>query len=554
MNQNVPKILRASSNTQQIKALKILKMEIYCKPYNTINQLSKFDRAYATANINLRPFYKYPVNMKVFASIMDTKRAENINRTVLVEVLREQYSDVVTSDKVHENIEALLHENTFTVITAHQPSLFTGPLYFIYKTITTINLAEQLNIQYPESRIVPVFWIGGEDHDFEEINHLHLFGKTITWKNDERGATGMMQTKTLQPILEEVKAMLGNSENAQKIIEILERCFTKYETYGKATLAFTNELFQAFGLVVMSANHRKLKQLFVPIIKDELTKQSSKALVDAKISMKEAAGFKGQAHVREINLFYLMPNLRERIVLEDGVYKVLNTNYEFTPEAMMEEVDNYPERFSPNVVLRPVYQEMIFPNLAYIGGGGELSYWTERQSQFEYFKVNFPMLVRRNSVLWLDKGSVQKMEKLNLSIDNLFEKTENLIKDYVKANSDEELSLKNAKLAINQAFEEILEKATAIEATLHKTVLGEKTKQLNAIISLESRLLKAEKHNHEVAVNQIRGIKEKFFPNNGLQERHDNFLQFYIKYGDSFIQTLKDNLEPLNMDFVIISE
>jgi bacillithiol biosynthesis cysteine-adding enzyme BshC len=249
-----------------------------------------------------------------------------------------------------------------------------------------------------------------------------------------------------------------------------------------------------------------------------------------------------------------MPNLRERIVFENGIYKVLNTDYEFTPETMMAEVDNHPERFSPNVILRPVYQETIFPNLAYIGGGGELSYWAERQPQFEHFNVPFPMLVRRNSALWIDESNAKKLGKLGLTIDDLFGEVEELIKTYVKENTDEDLSLENAKVAINQAFERILAKATAIDPTLKKTVLGEQTKQINAINALESRLLKAEKRNHEVAINQIRTLKDKLFAENGLQERYDNFLPFYLKHGEDFIQILKDNLEPLKMDFVIIFE
>ena len=529
-------------------------MEIQYKPFAEINQFSSFDKAYASANSALRPFYKYDVNINSFQTIIDTKKANPIDRNVLVEVLREQYADMETNEKVHQNIESLLDENTFTVITAHQPSLFTGPLYFIYKTITALNLAEELTKKYPENRFVPVFWIGGEDHDFEEINHFHLFNKTITWENDEQGATGMMQTSTLQPVLEEVKGVLGNSENAQKIYTILEKCFTQYSTYGKAMFALTNELFKEFGLVVISPNHAKLKRVFAPIIKDELQNQASKPFVEAEIAKKEAAGFSGQAHVRDINLFYLMPNLRERIVFENGVYKVLNTEYEFMPDAMMAEVDNHPERFSPNVILRPVYQEAILPNLAYIGGGGELSYWTERQPQLEHFNVPFPMLIRRNSVLWVDKGSSKKMNKLGLTIDDLFGDVEALIKEYVKENTDEDLSLENAKMAVNEAFDRILAKATAIDATLKKTVLGEQKKQLNAINVLESRLLKAEKRKYDVAINQIRNLKDKLFANNGLQERYDNFLPFYLKHGDDFIQTLKDNLEPLNKDFVVIYE
>ncbi len=157
-------------------------MEIIKIPFEQVPQLAFKDMAYANADPRLRPFYKYDVSLEAFGQVIEDKKSNTTNRAVLVEVLREQYKSFKINDKVQQNIESLLNENTFTVVTAHQPVLFTGPLFYIYKIISTINLAEQLNNHYPNYHFVPFFINGGEDHDFEEVNNATVFNKKIEWR------------------------------------------------------------------------------------------------------------------------------------------------------------------------------------------------------------------------------------------------------------------------------------------------------------------------------------------------------------------------------------
>ncbi|MEN0050690.1 MAG: bacillithiol biosynthesis BshC, partial [Bacteroidota bacterium] len=264
-------------------------------------------------------------------------------------------------------------------------------------------------------------------------------------------------------------------------------------------------------------------------------------------------GFGGQAYPREINFFYLADQIRSRIVLEEETYKVLDTDLSFTRAQMEQEIENHPERFSPNVVMRPIYQEVILPNLAYVGGGGELAYWQERQTQFAHFGVNFPMLVRRNSALWIDKGNAKKLNKIGFNIATIFGDTEELIKVYVKENTENELSLKQEKLRVQQIFEGVVSKAIEIDPGLKKTVLSEQAKLLNSISALEAKLMRAEKNRHEITINQIRSLKERLFPS-GLQERHDNFMAYYLKQGDTYFQMLKEHLYPLDKRFLVFLE
>ncbi|MEZ4995090.1 MAG: bacillithiol biosynthesis cysteine-adding enzyme BshC [Saprospiraceae bacterium] len=527
-------------------------MTIQRIPFSQIPQLSARDIAYATAQPELKPFYKYPVTLESFARVIEDKKQDATDRALLVKVLRQQYDALQPSEAVLAQIDKLEDPNTFTVVTAHQPSLFTGPLYYIYKIISTIRLSQLLNERYPDQHIVPVFITGGEDHDFEEMNHCSIFGKDIIWENDESGSVAMMKTDSLQKPLQELREILGNSPQAQEVSDLFEKVYTGHKTYGPASVELVNELFKEYGLIVLDMNKVVFKKHFIPIMEKELFEQPSRALIEATTKDLETAGFSQQAYPREINLFYLRNQIRERIVQEGDQFVVLNTDYQFSEAELREELHQHPEHFSPNVVIRPLYQEYILPNLAYIGGGGEIAYWLERKSQFAHFGINFPMLIRRNSVLWIDKGNAKKLDKLGLKVADLFTETETLIKEYVKANSENELSLKEEKRQLHTIFEGIVEKIKEVDPTLVKTVKAEAANQMNSLQGLEARLLKAEKQRHEIELNQIRGLKEKLFPGNGLQERKDNFLNFYLRYGNSFFETLMGELDPLEEGFVVV--
>ncbi len=523
-------------------------------PFPQVPQLSSKDVAYATGNPALRPFFKYEVKIESFEDIIKDKQKQKTDRKVLVDALLEQYASIGLHPKVEDNINALSLENTFTVTTAHQPALFTGPLYYTYKIISTIRLAEDLNKYYPEYNFVPVFVSGAEDHDFEEISYANVFNKKVVWENDETGSVGMMKTNSLKDPLQMLGEILGDSEHAQQILQKFISACAENETYGKATVQVINSLFEQYGLVVLDMNKASLKKLFIPIAEQELLHQMSQPIIEKAQKSLEAAGFGGQAHAREINLFYLRDQIRNRIVLEDGMYKVIDTEFVFSEKEMLDELHTHPERFSPNVVLRPLYQELVLPNLAYIGGGGEIAYWLERMEQFEHFGINFPMLIRRNSVMWIDRTTRKKMNKLGLNSESIFGDTDQLIRNYVEENADAQLTLEEEKRLHEKVFENILRKTEQVDPSLKKAILAEQTRQQKSLDQLENRLHRAEKQKHDTAINQIRKIKDKLFPNNGLQERTDNFLPFYLKYGPEYFDILKAELDPLAEGFVVFTE
>jgi bacillithiol biosynthesis cysteine-adding enzyme BshC len=304
--------------------------------------------------------------------------------------------------------------------------------------------------------------------------------------------------------------------------------------------------------VVLNTNDAALKRHFIPSMKDDLLGQTAFRVVGDTINQLHQAGFRAQASPREINLFYMRDGFRERIVLENGIYKVLNTGFSFPEAEILSELDAHPERFSPNVVLRPLFQEMILPNLAYVGGGGELAYWLERRSFFELSGVHFPVLVRRHSVMWLEQDVVRKIEKAGFTPATFFGDTETLVRDFILSHASGEVSLRDELADLRRIYDSLATKARIIDPTLEKAVRAEEVKSVSGLEHWEGRLVRAEKQKHETTINQIRSLKQKLFPNNGLQERTENFIPYLLKYGNGFIASLIQQFEPFDPGFLVL--
>lgn len=516
-------------------------------------QFSKLIIDYINKEKKLSPFYKYEPTLDDFKQTIADKSKEHIDRKLLVNVLKSQYERLAIHPQVTLNL--LLEENTYTVCTGHQLCLFTGPLYFIYKIISTINLAERLKKQYPENNFLPVYWMASEDHDFEEISSINLFGKKINWNNNEgKGAVGKLSTKSLVPVIEELKNIMGESAQASELITLFTTAYANHNNLADATRYLVHQLFSAYDLIIIDADDAALKTSFSKIIKDDIFNNTNYELVNKSIEALQKIGIKPQVTPREINCFYMVDTIRERIELDEisKNYSILNTAIEFTKDELNAELKKHPERFSPNVVLRPLYQEKILPNLAYVGGPGELAYWFEFKAMFEHHGISFPILIPRNFALLTDEKLNQQINKTGFSINDFFKDTELLVKKYVSEHAQIDLSLKDEEKKLTNVYAEISEKALAIDATLKGSVEAESQKAINALKNIESKLMRSEKQKQETGINQIKKIKEKLFPENSLQERYDNFIPYYLKLGKQFIPILKETFDPFDFELLLL--
>ena len=527
-------------------------MQIEKIDYSTIPAISSKDLAYIKLEPFLKEYYTYTPDLESFDQVIKDRIEKKVDRDLLVDVLSKNYAKINPTELQLSNLKSLKSEKTFTIITAHQPSLFGGPLYYVLKVCSVINLCKQLDIKYPDYKFVPTFVSGGEDHDFEEIDHLNLFGKSIKWDREAKGPVGRLDTNGLDEVINTVSEILGDNPIANSLKDILNSSLNGAANYGEFVFKFVNKLFGKYGVIAVNMDNHDYKKAFAPLMKKELLEQTSKPLVNTTQEELTAKGFKAQAFPRDINLFYLGEGSRDRIELVDGIYEIIDSNLKFTKEEILAELESKPENFSPNVVMRPLFQETILPNLAYIGGGGEIAYWLERKAQFEAFDTFFPMLIRRNSVMLMNKGLNKTIDNLGFEINEIFDTSDSLVNKFITNNTELEILLEDEKTIIQSTFEAIAEKSKAVDPGLAKSVLADMTKQLKNIDQMESRIKRAIKSQQEVHVNKITKMKDKLFPNNGLQERHDNFMPHYMSIGETFFDDLVEHLDPMDRRFIVM--
>lgn len=520
-----------------------------CISYQKSGYFSKLIVDYLDEKPEIQSLYHRFPRIKNFGSQI-TEKAKNYtieNRLILAEALKNQNSNFPISPATQSNIVLLKSEKTFTITTGHQLNLFSGPVYFIYKIASAINLCKQLKQKYSEYNFVPIYWMATEDHDFEEINHFHFNDQKIKWDKESFGPVGRVSTEGLDDTFDTFSESIGVGETAEYLKDLFKKTYLKHTNLADATRFLANELFKTEGLVIIDGDDKNLKSLFAPHINDELLHQNSFAAVSKTIAqLKEYAV---QVNPREINLFYIEDNLRGRIIFENNIYKVNNTEFQFTETEILNELKNYPEKFSPNVILRPLYQEVILPNLAYIGGGGEIAYWLELKNNFEAQKVTFPILILRNSFVIATDKLMTKSANLGISFEELFLSNQELINKKTKELSNIKIDFSEQKAILNKQFSELLKIAEQTDKSFTGAVKAQEAKQIKGLEILEKRLLKAEKRIHFEKLERITEIQNQLFPNGSLQERKSNFSVFYSQ---TFISEIISQSNPLEACFKLI--
>ncbi|MDA9349321.1 bacillithiol biosynthesis cysteine-adding enzyme BshC [Polaribacter sp.] len=528
-------------------------MKVAQLPFEKTGFFSKTMLDYLAKKESIKPFYhNYPDLVGFKNQLEEKEKSFNLeSRNVLSKSLEKQYQGFDLSEATQNNIKLLKQKNTFTVTTGHQLNLFTGPLYFLYKIFSTINLAEEISKKFPTKNIVPVYWMATEDHDFEEINYFNFQEKKVQWNLESGGAVGRLSTEGLSDVFQEFSSHLGSTKNAKELKKLFSEGYLKHKNLADATRFIANELFKDYGLVILDGDDLALKKMLSPIVKDELENETSFHTVSETILALEK-NYKVQVNPRAINLFYLSENSRERILFENGIYKINNTNITFSKEEILREVDENPLAFSPNVIVRPLYQEVVLPNLCYIGGGGEIAYWLELKSYFEKVAVPFPILLLRNSVQIVSEKQQKKLTSLKISHQELFLKQQDLLSKKVLENTDINLDFNLKIESLQKQFTELKEVAKKTDISFVGAVNAQEKKQIKGLENLQRRLLRAEKRRQKELVDRITDLQRQLLPNQSLEERQRNFSDYYLAYGTPFLVTLKKVLKPLAHQFTIL--
>jgi len=520
--------------------------------YKDTNYFSSIALDYLQQSSQLQPFYQHPVSIDGIRLSIANRQQFNTNRTLLVDELRKQYNGLPLSKKQEDNLQLLLQPNTYTITTAHQPNIFTGPLFFIYKIIHAIKLADELNKQLTEYKFVPVYYMGSEDADLDELGYINLAGEKYSWQTKQTGAVGRMKVdKSFLQLIDSIEGRIGTYPFGEELIATFKQCYTEGKSIQQATLELVNALFASYGLLVLIPDNASFKKAFSSVIEKELTEQFSHKAVKETIT-ELGKHYEVQAGGRDINMFYLKDDKRERITIQNSKFKIQNLGIEFTKEEILNEFNNHPERFSPNVILRGVLQETILPNIAFIGGGGELAYWLELKKVFEEAHVPYPMLLLRNSFLLMGENKLKQWNKLGFTVTDLFKDINTLIDQYVRKNTENDISLEGEKEDLQRLYDMVISKVAYIDVTLSEHVLALEHKHLNKLNELEKKILRAEKRKFEEQQKQINCIKKELFPDNNLQERVQNMSLYYALYGKDWLDKIYNASKGLEPEFGII--
>ena len=521
--------------------------------YQQTGYFSRLVTDYLNGNTFLKNFYTHPVSLEGIESAIENRERFHTNRVLLSEILEKQYESLSVPAPLKKNLSFLKDKNAFTITTAHQPAIFTGNLYFIYKIIHVIKIAETLSAKYPDKHFVPVYYMGSEDADIDELGYIYLNNEKIVWDTRQTGAVGRMSNSGLEKIIARIEGEFAGFPFGQELVSLLKDCYSAGDTIQQATLKLLTRLFGEFGLVVLIPDSAGLKACMKSVFTDDLIDHTPFKITRKNVESLSTE-YDVQANPREINLFYLKDDIRERIEKIEDHYQVLKTNIRFTRDEILRELEDFPDRFSPNVILRGLFQETILPNIAFIGGGGETAYWLELKPLFEQYKVPYPVLILRNSFLIINKKWKAKIEKAGLTEEVFFLPEEKIVDAQVRRESQHLLSLDNQIESQRQFYASLKEIVGAIDKTLVQHVNSLEIQSLNKLEELEKKMVRAEKKNHTDVQLKIHEIHSALFPLENLQERIENFIPWYASYGAEFLNLIYQYSNSMEQSFTILSE
>lgn len=522
-----------------------MKQEFNFQTLNMDAFLPSLVKDYLYHSEKLQPLFHYKPSLDSFKEAMEWKRKNFNHRHLLAEQLKKQYQSV-QSEKAFSlaQIEKLKSENTFTVTTGHQLNIFTGPLYFIYKLVSVIKLSQLLKEKFPECEFIPVYWMVTEDHDLAEINHFYFHGEKIEWNSHQPGPPcGRLSTEGLAEIANSLLIKAEGNAELKKWILLFKECYSSHKTLASATREIAHRLSGNNGLIVLDADDRELKSILKPVMVDEMENHSGFSMVNETIASLEK-NYKVQVHPREINFFYLGNGIRERIVKTDTGYSAVQTGKHFSKKEMYEAIENYPEHFSPNVITRPLYQEMILPNISYTGGPAEISYWMEYKTFFEFHHQHMPVLLLRDSFLWIDRQTFQLIEKTKLQTEDFLSDENTVIKKLIERSGGAELNFKNEIHALEKMYDQLSKKISQVDPSLSGSVMAEMQKALKGIDHLEEKMRKAMKKKEEVNLNRVRKIREFILPDGMMQERKLNVTELAERLHSEINEYLLQRANP----------
>lgn len=506
---------------------------------------------------NVKHFYKNDFRNKESYLSVFRKVTEKFDdfRNELSDIVKDQYSIHKPSHKTEKNISLLKSKKTLAVVTGQQLGLFGGPLYTLYKIITAIKLSQYLSERYDEYQFVPVFWLEGDDHDFNEVRYMNLISDNNELlkfsyedeieEEENKGSIGRLKfNEKINLVHDELSAKIRKTDFSQAILDKLKSYYNNNETFKSSFSKLIFSLFDEYGLIIFDPQDKRVKERLKPVFKKEISdfRIHTEKLVNVSALLEET--YHAQVKVRPVNLFYSNEEGRYLIEPVENEFRLKRKRKRFTYDELISLIDTEPVAFSPNVLLRPICQDFVLPTAFYIGGPSEVAYFAQVMPLYDFYQVEAPIVYPRSSATLVEKNISSILEKFGLTVLDIFIDPDKLKNRVVGSLSDStiESMFESTFNQIELSFDQLKEKLFELDKTLSDASTKYKQKIINYIDELKGKTIEAQKKKFEVSLRQIDKLAVNVFPNGNLQEREINFIQFANKYGDNFLKLVFDEL------------
>jgi len=517
---------------------------------------------------NVKEYYKYNFKdkenyKKIFRRISESQRAV---KSGLGNILKSQYAGLKISKKTKRNLELFSKENTLAVVTGQQLGILGGPMYTFYKIITVIKLCNHLNERYDEFNFVPVFWLEADDHDFNEVRSINIINndnniKIIEYKNDidpddTKRSVGLIEIDdTIIDFFNQLKENLRDTEFKKPLLDTLESIYSPGKTFKTSFVELIHSLFDGYGLVILDPTDKRLKEKLKPVFRKEITdfRKHTEKLVFVSAKLEEV--YNAQVKINPVNLFFSTNDGRYSIEPVENEFRLKRKRKSFTKEELLELVENEPERFSPNVLLRPICQDYILPTAFYIAGPSEIAYFAQVTPLYDFYEIQTPIIYPRASATLMEANINKTLEKYQLSVNEIFMGVDELKKNVVESlskNNVNEIFTKTMN-DIEIAFDNLREKLFDLDKTIADNSKKYRSKISNTLNELRNKAEHAQNKKYEVTLRQLDRACNLLYPNGNLQEREINYTYFLNKYGKGFLQRIFSDLEIDKFEHQIIS-
>ena len=503
---------------------------------------------------SLRSFYAHdPRDPDVWPRAIEAvnSRPNPPPRKAVARTLETQNSRFGADESVLENARALGGDNAFVISTGQQAGLFTGPLYTIYKAVTAVKLAKRVS-EETGVRAVPVFWMAADDHDYAEINHVHVCqtdGDTLRFElspddpDDRRSASDRLLGPEIAALLDRFADVLPDSQYSPSAIGALRRHCTAGTTLSDAFARLMTLLFQGQGLVLVDPTDPSLKPLMSPVfereIRDPLASTRSVLATSEKLA---DAGFDPQVsrHHEAVNLFLYQDGQRNALSYGNGRFSNRDGSLSFSDRDLLRVLADAPERFTHNVITRPLVQDSLFPTLTYIGGPAEIAYYGQLGGVYRQFGLPFPVVYPRASHTLVGARTARILEKHGLVISHFVQGIESVVDRRLRDDMPPQITegLRAARGDVAAHYRNLKGHLTALDPGLSRIVDASERKTDFALGKLEEKTLRAMKKADGVMRGQIMRANRMVYPNGQLQERVANIWQYVALYGFDIMKTL----------------